>query len=119
MSACPSHHQPGHQAAHQEEAEAEGDGGGGVTEVALAETHVHLQGNEELVREIRVSFRLNGNVRQVRHLLVSELDEGAALLVVARRPLHALSLRGDAVVVVSEVLVQPLHYLMRNIMKSW
>ena len=50
---------------------------------------------------------------------MSELDEGAALLVVARRPLHALSLRGDAVVVVSEVLVQPLHYLTRNIMKSW
>ena len=119
MSACPSHHQPGCQEAHQEEAEAEGEGGDGVTEVALAETHVHLLGNEELVREIRGSFRLNGNVRQVRHLLVSELDEGAALLVVARRPLHALSLRGDAVVVVSEVLVQALHYLMRNIMKSW
>ena len=63
-------------------------GGGGVArvaEVALAEAHVHL--------------------------LVAELDKVAALLVVAGGALHALTLRRDPVIIVSEVLVQSLHDL--------
>ena len=50
-----------------------------------------------------------------KHLFVSKLHGGAPLLVVAGRPLHALPLRGDAVVVVPEVLVQTLHDLQQGV----
>ena len=46
-------------------------------------------------------------------LLVPVLDVGAPLLAVTGCPGHALSLRGDAVVVVAEVLVEALHDLPR------
>ena len=45
------------------------------------------------------------------NLLEAELHKVAPLLVVAWRPLHALALCRDPVIIVPEVLVQPLQHL--------
>ena len=46
-----------------------------------------------------------------RNLLEAELHKVTPLLVVAGRPLHALALCRDSVIIVPEVLVQTLQHL--------
>ena len=95
-----SEEEPGQEG--DEEGQGEGGGGGRVAEITFTEAHVDLQHRHHPL--------LNPTTT---HLLVLSLHEGAPLLVVAGRSLHALSLRGDAVVVVAEVLVEALHDLAR------
>ena len=78
-----------------------------IAEISLAEAHVDLQ----IIGNIK-SFSQSEQL--LAHLLVVVLHEGTSLLVVTGSSLHALSLSGDTVVIVSKVLVQALNFLRRK-----
>ena len=110
----------------------------GIAEISLTEAHVDLQDKiidynplsfSQPVDEIPFSNKVDVSIvshnvteshmshmshRLLADLLVVVLHEGAALLVVTGSSLHALSLGGDTVVIVSKVLVQALHFLRRK-----
>ena len=66
-----------------------------VAEISLTETHVHL----------KLSITLYLALLSLSHLFVTHLDCGTSLLVITGCSLHALSLRGYTVVIVTKVLV--------------
>ena len=90
----------------------------GIAEISLTEAHVDLQ-DRIITNTQSLSFSQPVDESHMSHsiladLLVVVLHEGAALLVVTGSPLHALSLGGDTVVIVSKVLVQTLNFLRRK-----